>query len=315
MMDKDNLISVIVPVWKETFLNECINSLINQTYRPIEIILVDDGSLDNAGEICDKFAENYDEITVLHKANGGICSARNEGLKLAKGNFICFCDDDDYYEKDALEYMFNLMRNEIDYTSCECTTIDKNGMLFQMEDKFEETKVLNQNELVKKFCYKPEIVWGKLFKKKVLQNIYFSDSIKSHEDFEFMSHVISNTKKACIGYEIKYFYRKWQNTVTANIDKKRLLSQLVSLEMTNMHFSNTNSYLLKIYRFKIYYITLKNLLVLNQDNFDIEESKRMRKYMKKNLLKVLFDKKISTVFKFKSFALIFSPKVILSLIK
>ena len=94
---QDELISIIIPVYKvEKYLEKCINSIIGQTYTNLQIILVDDGSPDNSGKICDKYAKEDSRIEVIHKSNGGLSEARNRGIERAKGKYIGFVDSDDY---------------------------------------------------------------------------------------------------------------------------------------------------------------------------------------------------------------------------
>ena len=124
-----DLISVIVPVYNvEDYLDRCINSIINQTYKNLEIILVDDGSTDSSGRKCDDFALKDDRIKVLHKENGGVSSARNAGLDVATGDYIGFVDSDDTIESNMYELLFN---NAIEYhtkvSSCQIRTKDIDG--------------------------------------------------------------------------------------------------------------------------------------------------------------------------------------------
>ena len=108
------LISIIVPVYNvEKYVEKCINSIINQTYKNLQIILVDDGSKDNSGKICDEFKLKDNRIEVIHKNNGGLSDARNAGLKLAKGDYIGFVDSDDYIEADMYETLYNLIKKII----------------------------------------------------------------------------------------------------------------------------------------------------------------------------------------------------------
>ncbi len=110
------LISIIVPVYKvEMYIKKCINSIINQTYKNIEIILVDDGSPDNCGKICDDYSKTDKRIIVVHKDNGGLSDARNRGLIAASGQFITFVDSDDYIELNYIETHYNnLINNNAD---------------------------------------------------------------------------------------------------------------------------------------------------------------------------------------------------------
>ncbi len=106
---EDKLISIIIPVYNvERYLRECIDSIIAQTYKNLEIILVDDGSSDKSGEICDEYSKKDSRIKVIHKKNGGLSDARNVALDIAKGDYIGFIDSDDYIEKDMFQILYNL---------------------------------------------------------------------------------------------------------------------------------------------------------------------------------------------------------------
>ena len=109
----EKLVSIIVPVYNvEKYLDQCVNSLINQTYDKIEIILVDDGSKDNSGKICDKFCEENSNMKVIHKKNEGLISARRIALEMSSGDYCVFCDSDDFLEKNALEELHNVISSK-----------------------------------------------------------------------------------------------------------------------------------------------------------------------------------------------------------
>ena len=108
------LISIIVPCYNvEKYLPKCVESIINQTYRNLEIILVDDGSPDNCGQMCDEYARKDSRVVVIHQKNGGICNARNTALKLAKGEYIGFCDHDNEFLPGAFETVYNIAREKM----------------------------------------------------------------------------------------------------------------------------------------------------------------------------------------------------------
>ena len=110
-MEHKCLISIIVPVYNvESYLERCVNSIINQTYHNLEIILVDDGSPDGSGDLCDKLAKNDDRITVYHKKNGGLSDARNYGVQNANGEYITFIDSDDFVAKDYIEHLYSMIQ-------------------------------------------------------------------------------------------------------------------------------------------------------------------------------------------------------------
>lgn len=112
-MREHSLISVIVPIYKvQDYLDECIESIINQTYSNIEVILVDDGSPDRCPQMCDEWAKRDSRIRVVHKKNGGLSSARNAGIDVAKGEYISFVDSDDFICKDALQNLYDRIKND-----------------------------------------------------------------------------------------------------------------------------------------------------------------------------------------------------------
>lgn len=121
-------ISIIVPVYNaESYLKRCLDSIINQTYKNIEIILIDDGSTDKSGMICDEYKSHDDRIIVIHKANSGVSSARNSGLDIAGGEYIAFIDSDDYVPKNYLEMLLNDMTDETEMVVCGPDTYLPNG--------------------------------------------------------------------------------------------------------------------------------------------------------------------------------------------
>ena len=117
----DCTVSVIVPVYNsEKYLNRCVDSILNQTYRSIELILVDDGSPDNSGRICDEYAEKDSRVRVIHKANAGVSAARNSGLEVASGDYATFVDSDDYIEPD----MYSDMMEKVNQYNCDVVMCD-----------------------------------------------------------------------------------------------------------------------------------------------------------------------------------------------
>ena len=124
----NELISIIIPIYNvEKYLHCCINSVIRQTYKNLEIILIDDGSPDNCGKICDEYAKKDNRIKVIHKENGGLSSARNAGLDIAKGEYISFVDSDDYVAENFIEKLYKLCKeNDADIAECDFYRIKAN---------------------------------------------------------------------------------------------------------------------------------------------------------------------------------------------
>lgn len=177
------LISIIVPVYKvELYLRRCLDSVVNQTYKNLEIILVDDGSPDNCPQICDEYAMKDNRIIVIHKENGGLSDARNAGLDICKGDFISFIDSDDWVEDDYISTLYELFSDDIDIAVGNFQQFSKDNRFFspekQAEGVFSSNKILDEI-LSHKTPYK--LAWGKLFRKKLFKTIRFPLG-KIHED-------------------------------------------------------------------------------------------------------------------------------------
>jgi len=199
-MQKD-LISVIVPVYKsERYLHACVNSILRQTYTKLEIILVDDGSPDNSGDLCDMFAKKDRRIKVIHKSNGGVCSARNAALDVAQGEFVAFVDHDDVIEENMYEYMYNQV-NESATDICICgINSSVNAVIRTIKIPHEKTYTPAEFLTVYLANYRYFapffIVWNKLIRNSLLQGeeglchvrpVRFREDILAGEDCCFVA--------------------------------------------------------------------------------------------------------------------------------
>ena len=202
------LVSVIVPIYKvEPYLYRCIDSIINQTHKNLEIILIDDGSPDNCAQICNEYAAKDNRIIVIHKKNGGLSDARNAGLDICKGDYISFIDSDDWVDEKYIEVLLGLAANknadiaiaENIKTSCQTHKINKDVA----------TKVFTSKEaLLNLFCKKNiafVVSWGKLYKKELFDDLRFPVG-KYHED-EFTTYLLFY-KSTSIAYtsQVLYYY-------------------------------------------------------------------------------------------------------------
>lgn len=169
------LISVIVPVYKvEQYLDKCIQSIQTQTYSNLEIILVDDGSPDNCGTICDKYAQKDARIKVIHQKNGGVSRARNVGMDQATGDIIAFVDSDDFIESNMFEKMMAYMQqHNLDLVCCD-TKVVKNGKI-KYRPKYAENKIFVGQEGVNEIISGrlDNAVWNKLYKKRIIEGVRF----------------------------------------------------------------------------------------------------------------------------------------------
>lgn len=207
-------ISVVVPVYNVAdYLKNCIDSIINQTFEDIEIILVDDGSTDSSGLICDEYKNKDKRIIVIHKENGGLSDARNVGINKAQGEFITFIDSDDSIREDMLENLYyGCLEGDSDMSICGYQKVDEYGN--EIEEPLKENKgVYTSEQFFKKFPLEYSQACSKLYKTKLFNEIKFPFG-KIHED-EFVFHkLVNECKKITMLDEKMYYYLQRQGSIT-----------------------------------------------------------------------------------------------------
>ena len=218
-MRDDYLVSVIIPVYNvEKYISECLDSVIAQIYTNLDIVIVDDGSLDGSGAICDKVAANDDRINVIHTENRGVAEARNCGLKAAKGDYITFVDPDDIvapsFVADLLEAC---LENDCLISQCTHVRFDKTDELVHCNSFKPEYTIWSGREMCKKL-YTSEgmdasVLWTKLYHKKVWDSITFPTG-KIHEDFWAIYKVLYSTERIVCLNSVLYYYRKNHSSIT-----------------------------------------------------------------------------------------------------
>ncbi len=214
-MDND-LISVVIPIYKvEKYLNKCINSVICQTYTNIEIILVDDGSPDNCGIICDDFAKTDKRIKVIHKENGGLSDARNVGIENATGKYITFIDSDDYVELDYIEYLYKLIKKyKTKLSVCSFNILLENGKKIDSGKKYKE-KLLNREISIKRMLNEEGFTvsaWAKLYSADLFDDIRYPVG-KLCEDNGTTYKLFDKVDKIAYGNNSKYYYLKRKGSI------------------------------------------------------------------------------------------------------
>lgn len=188
-------ISVIVPVYKaEAYLHRCVNSILNQTFTDFELLLIDDGSPDSSGEICDEYAAKDSRVRVFHKENGGVSSARNLGLDNAVGRYITFVDSDDWLEEECFEYCVNSIKDDIDLVQLGFTFAYANGSM-RKSNKLKDT-ILPSIDYINNSSFHV-CVWGNIFKKTIIDNyiIRFDETMKLGEDQKFLLDYMRHCSK------------------------------------------------------------------------------------------------------------------------
>lgn len=221
-MQKD-LVSIIVPVYNvEKYLKQCIDSIINQTYINTEIILIDDGSTDNSGKICDDYAKKDNRIKVIHKKNEGISATRNRGIDEAYGEYISFVDSDDYIDKDMISILCeDIENNNADIAVCDYYVQEDTKQIKKIKkDDIHNVKTLLPSEALKK-CFQKEFefyLWNKMFKKTLFNGIKFPNGKNSEERYT-LPKLIDNSKKIIFDSEKLYYYRIRKDSIIHSNDK------------------------------------------------------------------------------------------------
>ena len=214
------LISIIVPIYKvEKYLPRCIDSLINQTYQNLEIILVDDGSPDRSGEICDEYAKKDSRIVVVHKPNGGLSDARNKGLDVANGDYVMFVDSDDWIEKESCEILVNLAKEKkSDVVSFAMTDVYDNGKKIPSKTPY-GTKIISSEEAIKAILYNHSQfgifnrACNKFYSKSLLLDTRFPVG-KLTEDQGFTYKILHKAKRICVCENHLYNYYRRSGSIS-----------------------------------------------------------------------------------------------------
>jgi glycosyltransferase involved in cell wall biosynthesis len=219
-------ISVIVPVYNvEKYLRRCVNSILNQTYNNLEVILVDDGSPDGCPQMCDEYAQRDSRVTVIHKKNGGLSSARNAALESPlNGDFVTFIDSDDWIEPDTYEYCIKtLKKNAADTIQFNYMTTKK--YVTGVKQKKEHIELYKDIEILK-YYLKSSFQTGSysvcrcLFPIKAIGEIRFREG-KINEDIDFKYKVLRNTEKMVVTNQVKYMYFQHGETTSSGGLRKR----------------------------------------------------------------------------------------------
>ncbi len=220
------LISIVVPVYKvEQCLERCVDSLINQTYKDLEIILVDDGSPDSCGLICDTYQAKDDRVIVIHKANGGLSDARNAGLKKSSGDYVFFVDSDDYIKEDACEKMLPFLENSrADIVMGDCDVTEEGYECYHYAD-LEVGKKFSGSQYMKAALQKktfPVVVWLNAYRRQFLldNGLYFKENIL-HEDVEFSPRAFICAKSVVYTGVSFYHYVINDTSITSQKDKRK----------------------------------------------------------------------------------------------
>lgn len=275
-------ISVIVPVYNvEKYLHRCIDSILSQTYRNLEIILVNDGSTDNSGEICEWYKEQDKRIKVIHKKNGGQSSARNAGLEIATGEYVAFVDSDDWIIDNMYEYLLGLIKK----TESDVATIDFIFARDETENKYRYSKkkinikVYENKEILREYLIEGTIRGSysfcrNLYKRKLFKNVKFPNG-KINEDIVTNYKVLMNAKRQVKSNYIGYFYfQGGVSTTRAGLRKKDFDLLDASKELVNLTQNESYKdikYLAEVKLARSYFSLLAKIAFYGIDDKELNE--------------------------------------------
>ena len=211
-------ISVVVPVYNVSkYLPTCLDSIVNQTYEDLDIIVVDDGSTDDCPRICDEYGQRDTRIRVIHKTNGGLSDARNVGIEHAKGQYITFVDSDDVIAPDMVAYLYDLLvKYDADMSSCQMMRIEEKGERIQDAHDVDDQFIQGGTEVcMEAFLTNSNfnaVAWSKLYKTSMFRDVKFPKG-KWHEDVFTTYRLVAQCQRIILGSEQKYLYRYREGSI------------------------------------------------------------------------------------------------------
>ena len=276
----NDLISIIVPVYNlELYVEDCINSLINQSHENIEIIIIDDGSIDLTKKKCESLASKDFRIKFVSKSNQGVSSARNYGLSISKGDYIAFVDGDDTCSKDMYEKLYKLIL-KTDTDLCVSTSIVLGDKLVDNTDIKQD--VLSGSECMNELINMnyPSSLCTSLYTKSAIKGKILSEKIHFWEDFEYQFRVLKDVNNVCFCHEALYTYRQRENSANHQNISDKVLTCLQIPDLIYQSDSRSKS----LYG---YFILQVLVYYLRSDVKEKRYSKEIKKYIRRHLLKIL----------------------------
>ncbi len=216
---KMDLVSVIVAVYNaEKYIEKCVDSILSQTYENIEVILVDDGSTDNSPLLCDRYERNDCRVHVIHKINGGLCDARNTGVRYSKGKYITFVDNDDIVNNEFIETLYNICEEyNCDIAMCDYLMTNEKSSLLPPQQTF-SVKVYNQKEIFKEFFKESNLVrfwvsWDKMYRRELFDEIQYPIG-RIHDDMFTTHKLFGKAEKIAVTNKYLYYYFQREGSIT-----------------------------------------------------------------------------------------------------
>lgn len=308
-------ISIIVPVYNtEQYLPKCIDSIMNQTYQNFEVILVEDGTKDNAAALCDAYAQNDSRIRVLHQKNNGLAIARRNGVKEAKGKYVMFLDSDDWIDESMLESMFYSI--EMECADCVCTQLRRvrdNGETVGKNERFGTIVCTNIKDMGYHLHYTRHITTAavaKLIKREILEQITFEENLAIGEEHDMVAQLVFLCSKIVISDDAYYNYYMRTNSISHggyNWKYKNSLEKYIQIEEKFEELLPDMKMLLRAF-YSEYEMAVITAMCRNK-NYDWTVINRLREVLRKNCKDIFRNKKTAFYYKGSALLIIYVPKL------
>lgn len=309
----NSLISIIVPVYNvEKYLKKCVDSIVNQTYKNIEVLLIDDGSTDNSGKLCDDIGKSDRRISVYHKENGGLSSARNYGIDRAKGEYIGFVDSDDYVDKEMYSYLYHLIKdNDADLSMCRNADV-YNERVFN-DNKKKEVFIVDREKAID-YVLKAEIASvsavNKLYSRSIFDSIRYPEN-KTLEDAFVIVEILDKCEKIVIGTEQKYYYVHRSDSITTERFSRKNLDAIEAYEKNYKIIKEKYPAIIDTAKMRLcwayFYVMDRIIYDYSADNKEIK--KDTINYLSKNLPFILKNEQFSKGRKLSAILLKINPEL------
>ena len=290
-MNSHPLISVIVPVYNcEKYLSQCIESILAQTYINLQIILIDDGSKDNSGKICDTYAEKDTRIEVIHQANSGVSVARNAGLKVVRGEYIGFVDSDDYLAPSMYTYLYQLIEvHQVPIAICNFYNLSIEKQVESVP--LERVITIWKGSEILAHCFNQMFSWNKLFSRSLFAEINFNPNCGYGEDIYVCTQLFEKASLAVYGPQAKYYYRKYGNTATTSLTWNPNYLTYFSETMHVIEYAKKQNLQRVVKKFKESRLLLAVSFLhrcIQTTPFDEQSAHFLQQYIRKNILYFVF---------------------------
>lgn len=303
------MISVIVPVYNvEKYLERCVKSIVAQTYKDLEILLIDDGSTDKSGEMCDDFQQTDSRIKAFHKQNGGLSDARNYGIEHSAGEFISFVDSDDYIDEKMLETLHRLItENDADLAVCSAMDVFEGKEVTQVKEikefnlnKVESYKYMLRGDGIPSAC-------NKLYKRQTVGDVRFPVG-KLYEDGFFTPQILKKVEKTAVTSKPMYYYFRRADSITTKPFRKGDLDVIEAYDKCVKQVKELCPEALPYaeFRYRNAYFNVLDKMLMRDDCKEIPEYKQVVKYLKKHTAQIVKDPGFGKMRKIAAVALKFS---------